>query len=62
MKIKKKEYRNDLKDAFWIGVEAGINITLLNPEIAKQHRDNPDVIRGLLENSFDESVLGSDDE
>lgn len=36
MKIKKKRYKKELKDAYWRGVDDGIKYALNDPERAKR--------------------------
>lgn len=45
MKIKKKEYYNELDNAYWNGVKAGINLALQNPKEAEQYKDNVELLR-----------------
>ena len=40
MKIKKKEYKNQLDQRFWSGVEAGIHFALNDPKMAEKYKDN----------------------
>ena len=35
MKIKKKRYKNELKDAYWRGVDAGIRFAKERPDMAE---------------------------
>lgn len=65
MEIDKKEYTKSVKDGFWLGVQAGIEFTLLNPEFARLHKDNINELRDISEELFnllDKCFSGLNDE
>ena len=49
MKIKKEEYRNQLNDRFWEGVNAGMKFALNNPDDAKRYIDRTEALRAIVE-------------
>lgn len=51
MKIKKKEYRSQLNDRFWEGVNAGMKFALNNPDDARRYIDRTEVLRKITENA-----------
>lgn len=53
MKIKKKEYKKELSDAYWNGLKVGMEFALDNPEMAKKYRDRTETIRAMSEKFSD---------
>ncbi len=45
MKIKKKVYYDEIDNAYWNGVKAGINFALQNPKDAEQYKDNVELLK-----------------
>lgn len=52
MKIKKKIYNKSMADAYWNGVQAGINFALDNPVNAEWYRNNVTGIRMIAERAM----------
>lgn len=53
MKIKKKEYRKQLNDSYWDGVNAGMKFALNNPEEAKKYVDKTETLRKITETAIE---------
>lgn len=51
MKIKKKEYKKQLDDYYWKGVEVGIRYALENPEEARKYVGKSETLRKISENA-----------
>ena len=49
MKIKKKDYKKNVSDAYWNGVKIGIAFALDNPKMAEKYRDRVEEIRSMSE-------------
>lgn len=48
MKIKKEEYNKKIEEAYWNGVEVGMNSALENPDFAKKYLENPKAIQDKI--------------
>ena len=53
MKIKKKEYRKQLDDHYWDGVNAGMKFALNNPEEARKYVDKSEALRKIAETAIE---------
>lgn len=49
MKIKKKEYQQQLDDRYWEGVKAGMRFAIDHPEEAKRQINHIEVMRSTVE-------------
>ena len=47
--MKKKKYNKKVKDAYWEGVKAGMNVALDNPMLAEYYRDKIPQLRVTVE-------------
>lgn len=53
MKIKKEEYRKQLNDSYWDGVNAGMKFALNNPEEAKKYVDKSEALGKIAETAME---------